>query len=85
MRAFRLGVCIQLASGRRKGASGRDLRGPYDVQTVVARGSFLGWLLPRARAFRWLGGRDGRCRARAQKCDGQANEPADADSPLLCP
>jgi hypothetical protein len=62
MRAVRLG-CIQLATRRRKGGSDRDVRRPYEVQTVEALVSLLRRLLPAQR--RRLGGSgDGRRRAR---------------------
>ena len=44
MRAVRLG-CIQLATGCRKGGADRDVRRPYEVQTVMALVSFLRRLL----------------------------------------
>jgi hypothetical protein len=81
MRAVRLG-CIQLATGRRKGGSDRDVRRPYDVQTVVALVSFSGGSSPRA-GNGW-GVQDGRCRAR-QTGDGLApGTKADREQPSLC-
>jgi hypothetical protein len=59
MRAVPSLVGIQLASGRRKGGSDRDVRRPYEVQTVKALGSSsVG--LPFSRAERTCGYMDGR-------------------------
>src|SRR5580658_5840533 len=58
MRAVRLG-CIQLAIGRRKGGSDRDVRRPYDVQTVVALVSFSGGSLRAAALGSGSRGTDG--------------------------